>query len=122
VNGLVPDTKPFRVDLRHKTLIQAIADGVWDVITIGFNLLNQSARETVLLPATVDVDAELARLDRVVEPHGGSLPDLAYRFVREAAGISSVLVGTGNPTTCEPTWRRSRGRGWTWPCSRSCRR
>jgi aryl-alcohol dehydrogenase-like predicted oxidoreductase len=128
-------TEAFRVDLRHETLVRAIADGVWDVIMVGFNLLNQSARETVLhpaieadigvmdmfavrqalrdmdvltdhlhavsadgtLPGTVDVEAELARLASHVSANGSSLPDLAYRFVREEPGISSVLVGTGNP-------------------------
>lgn len=128
-------TEAFRVDLRHETLIRAIADGVWDVIMVGFNLLNQSARETVLQPAiaadigvldmfavrqalrdidvltahlramsadgtlpdSVDVDAELGLVRRLVEQHGGSLTDLAYRFVREEPGISSVLVGTGDP-------------------------
>ncbi len=128
-------TEAFRVDLRHETLTRAIADGVWDVIMVGFNLLNQSARETVLRPAiaadigvldmfavrqalrdmdvlaqhlrdaaadgtlpdSVDVEAELERVSRLVAQSGGSLPDLAYRFVREEPGISSVLVGTGNP-------------------------
>ena len=128
-------TEAFRVDLRHETLIRAIADGVWDVVMVGFNLLNQSARGTVLqpaiannigvmnmfavrqalrdmdvltehlheksadgtLPAAVDVDAELARVGHHVTTNGSSLPDLAYKFVREEPGISSVLVGTGNP-------------------------
>jgi len=128
-------TEAFRVDLRHETLVRAIADGVWDVIMVGFNLLNQSARETVLQPAiaadigvmdmfavrqalrdmdvltehlrekaadgtlpdTVDVDTELGRIAAHVSASGSSLPDLAYRFVREEPGISSVLVGTGNP-------------------------
>ena len=128
-------TEAFRVDLRHEMLVRAIADGVWDVIMVGFNLLNQSARETVLqpaidanigvldmfavrqalrdmdvltdhlkqksadgtLPESIDIDAELARVTRHVTADGSSIPDLAYRFVREQPGISSVLVGTGNP-------------------------
>ncbi len=128
-------TEAFRVDLRHEMLARAIADGAWDVIMVGFNLLNQSAREMVLqpaidadigvidmfavrqalrdmqvltkhlraasadgtLPGDVDVDAELARVASHVAASGSSLPDLAYRFVREQLGISSVLVGTGNP-------------------------
>jgi len=128
-------TEAFRVDLRHETLVRAIADGLWDVIMVGFNLLNQSARETVLqpavaadigvmnmfavrqalrdmevltehlreksadgtLPGSVDIDGELARVARHVSASSSSLPDLAYRFVREEPGISSILVGTGNP-------------------------
>ena len=44
-------TEHFGGDLRHKMLERALQDGVWDVIMVGFNLLNQTARESVLRPA-----------------------------------------------------------------------
>ncbi|MYA93510.1 MAG: aldo/keto reductase [Chloroflexi bacterium] len=44
-------TEHWNADLQHKMLQRALADGVWDVIMVGFNLLNQSARHTVLQPA-----------------------------------------------------------------------
>ncbi len=44
-------TEAFNSDKDHSMLQRAMQDDVWDVMMIGFNLLNQSARETVLLPA-----------------------------------------------------------------------
>jgi aryl-alcohol dehydrogenase-like predicted oxidoreductase len=102
---------------------------------VGFNLLNQVARERVLqpaveanvgvmdmfavrqalrdlevvathlrtaaadgtLPAGADVEGTLATLARHVGAAAPTLPDLAYRFVRAEPGISTVLMGTGNP-------------------------
>lgn len=128
-------TEGFRVDRGHVMLQRAIADDCWDVVMVGFNLLNQSARERVLAPAqaanigvmdmfavrqvlrdldtvrahlrerrsagalpdAVDVKAELATLARHVGETAPTLPDLAYRFVLAEPGISTVLVGTGNP-------------------------
>lgn len=40
-------TEAFNADPGHRTLIQALADDVFDVVMVGFNILNQSARETV---------------------------------------------------------------------------
>ena len=44
-------TENWSGDLEHQMLARAIQDGVWDVILVGFNLLNQKARESVLRPA-----------------------------------------------------------------------
>ena len=44
-------TEHWNADLQHMMLQRALADGVWDVIMVGFNLLNQNARQTVLQPA-----------------------------------------------------------------------
>ena len=44
-------TENWSGDLEHKMLARAVNDGVWDVIMVGFNLLNQTARESVLRPA-----------------------------------------------------------------------
>jgi aryl-alcohol dehydrogenase-like predicted oxidoreductase len=44
-------TEHWSGDLEHQMLARAIQDGVWDVIMVGFNLLNQAARESVLRPA-----------------------------------------------------------------------
>ncbi|MCY4466041.1 MAG: aldo/keto reductase [Chloroflexi bacterium] len=44
-------TEHWNADLQHTMLQRALADGVWDVIMVGFNLLNQNAREIVLQPA-----------------------------------------------------------------------
>lgn len=44
-------TEATATDTTHETLIQAVDDGLWDVVMVGFNLLNHSARERVLEPA-----------------------------------------------------------------------
>ena len=44
-------TERFATDPRHAMLERALRDDCWDVIMVGFNLLNPSARERVLAPA-----------------------------------------------------------------------
>ncbi len=44
-------TEGFEGDTRHRMLARALKDEVWDVVMVGFNLLNPSARRTVF-PAT----------------------------------------------------------------------
>jgi len=41
-------TESFNNDKEHQMLQRALLDDIWDVIMVGFNLLNQSARETIL--------------------------------------------------------------------------
>ena len=41
-------TEQFGRDTAHRMLERALVDDVWDVIMVGFNLLNQSARRVVL--------------------------------------------------------------------------
>lgn len=48
-------TEHWNGDLEHTMLQRALIDDVWDVIMVGFNLLNQGARETVLR-AAIDKD------------------------------------------------------------------
>ena len=44
-------TESWGRDLQHKMLQRALQDEIWDVFMVGFNLLNQTARETVLAQA-----------------------------------------------------------------------
>jgi aryl-alcohol dehydrogenase-like predicted oxidoreductase len=44
-------TEAFNADPTHLALRRALQDGVWDVMMVGFNILNQSARQTVLAKA-----------------------------------------------------------------------
>ena len=44
-------TEHWNDDLRHTMLQRALADGFFDVIMVGFNLLNQGARDAVLRDA-----------------------------------------------------------------------
>lgn len=41
-------TEAFAPDPAHKTLVRAIQDDYWDVMMVGFNILNQSARSRIL--------------------------------------------------------------------------
>ena len=41
----------FNEDLEHTMLQQALADDLWDVLMVGFNLLNQTARANVFAQA-----------------------------------------------------------------------
>ena len=43
----------FPADLEHSVLRQSIADDIFDVVMVGFNILNQTARERVF-PATTE--------------------------------------------------------------------
>lgn len=48
-------TEQFGRDTRHETLTRAVPDGVFDVVMVGFNLLNPSARRSVF-PLTLRHD------------------------------------------------------------------
>lgn len=127
-------TEVFGSDTGHAMLTRALRDDCWDVMMVGFNMLNQSARERVFaetirqnigvldmfavrdalsqpgklrelvreLVAQGLVDRDAVDLD---DPLGfvtrsgaaASLPEAAYRFVRDEPGVHVVLSGTGNP-------------------------
>ncbi|MFC2014365.1 aldo/keto reductase [Chloroflexota bacterium] len=40
-------TEMFNADTQHNMLQSALEDDIWDVMMVGFNMLNQSARDTV---------------------------------------------------------------------------
>ena len=44
-------TERFNPDPHHSMLQRALQDDIWDVMMVGFNILNQSARERVFIPA-----------------------------------------------------------------------
>ena len=69
-------TEAFNSDRDHSMLKRAMSDDCWDVIMVGFNILNQSAREPVLAAAQrknvgtlcmFAVRAALSRQARLVE-------------------------------------------------------
>jgi L-galactose dehydrogenase len=45
-------TERFDVDFRHEMLQNALQDDYWDVMMVGFNILNQTARE-LIFPITI---------------------------------------------------------------------
>ena len=44
-------TEMFNADKDHRMLAKALEDDLWDVVMVGFNILNQTARESVLQKA-----------------------------------------------------------------------
>ena len=77
-------TEMFNADPGHRMLERAVADGLWDVIMVGFNLMNQSARERVIAPAAARgmgildmfaVRLALSRRERLVEVMSELLED-----------------------------------------------
>ncbi len=122
-------TEAFGPDPQHAMLGPAVQDDdCWDVVMVGFNALNQSARERVLAAtqrknigtlcmfAVRRVLSDRAALDTLLAElvSGGKLPaealtvfpegdvtSLAYRFCRGEPGIDVVLSGTGNPVHLE---------------------
>jgi aryl-alcohol dehydrogenase-like predicted oxidoreductase len=106
-------TEMFERDPRHSMLARTVDDDLFDVIMVGFNLLNHTARHIVLHKA-IEKNIGIAELvaDGKIDPsevdvnnpfdfmvhHGGAVnvPDAAYRFCRYEPGVHVVLSGTGN--------------------------
>ncbi|MBS0472892.1 MAG: aldo/keto reductase [Proteobacteria bacterium] len=118
-------TEHFGSDTSHKMLTAAVPTGIWDVVMVGFNLLNPSARHNVLrltrehrvgvqdmfavrralsnpdgLKEALEAIEKAGQLDRSkldAEPLAflGDVVDAAYRFCRHEPGIDIVLTGTG---------------------------
>jgi aryl-alcohol dehydrogenase-like predicted oxidoreductase len=131
-------TERFNYDPDHRMLTRALEDDIWDVMMIGYNILNQSARP-VLFPGTLArgtgvldmfaVRLALSKPDRLravmnelceaghvsrteLEEAGGTmedplgwvvresdartLPEAAYRFVRQEEAVHVTLCGTGS--------------------------
>lgn len=130
-------TEAFGPDPQHAMLGPAVnADNCWEVVMVGFNILNQSARERVLTATQArqigtlcmfavrrvlsNPDALHSLLGELVA--SGQLPsdaltvfppgdvtELAYQFCRDEPGIDIVLSGTGNPAHLEANARALLG-------------
>lgn len=106
----------FAEDPGHVMLPTAVAQGCWDVVMVGFSMLNPSARPRVFaLTKAHDVgvlvmfavrkalsqpDELRAVLSSVALPEDaldfiGDVVDAAYRFARHEPGTDVVLTGTG---------------------------
>ncbi len=73
-------TERWNADTRHLMLRRAMQDDVWDVVMVGFNLLNQSARELVF--------------QRAIEQSVGILVMFAVRrALSRAEKLAEVLAG-----------------------------
>ncbi len=123
-------TEAFGPDPQHAMLSPAVqSDSCWDVVMVGFNVLNQSARERVLAHTKAKnigtlcmfaVRRVLSNLDALhtllselvasgqlpaealtVFPDSEDITEIAYKFCRDEPGLDIVLSGTGNPVHLE---------------------
>lgn len=121
-------TEQFNADTTHRMLARAAADDCWDVVMVGFNMLNQSAAERVF-PKTLErgigtmdmfaVRRALRTAEEALEmggvdlsfllDHASSLTEAAYRFVRHTPGVDVVLTGTGSVEHLEQNVRAILG-------------
>ncbi|MDB4990597.1 MAG: putative aldo/keto reductase family protein [Myxococcaceae bacterium] len=110
-------TEAFAADPEHLMLQQALADDLWDVVMVGFNLLNQTARERVF-PLTIKkevgtlimfaVRRALSRPERLHE----LLEDLARRGKIEPAtaqaGLGFLIHDSGAVSLTDAAYRFCR--------------
>ena len=97
-------TEAFNPDPRHAMLERALRDDLWDVIMVGFNVLNQSARDRVLARTRASgvgvldmfaVRLALSRPERLVDVINGLVSDGAITIdqLRDAGGTMEDPLG-----------------------------
>ncbi len=75
-------TEAFGPDPQHRMLVRALEDDYWQVIMVGFNLLNQSARERVL---TKSREKNIGVLDMFAVRRALSNPDALKTLMGDLA-------------------------------------
>lgn len=83
-------TEGFASDTSHKALQRAVNDDFWDVMMVGFNLLNQSARSRVIQPA---LDRGIAILDMFAVRRALINPEHLAKALHEL--VEAELVDAG---------------------------
>ncbi|ETW99716.1 MAG: hypothetical protein ETSY2_40340, partial [Candidatus Entotheonella gemina] len=90
-------TEMFNEDMTHLTLRRGLEDDLWDVVMVGFNILNQTAREAVLQKAmqnNVGVQVMFALRKALSQPE--HLKDFVAHLIRKGE-IDPVDVDLKNP-------------------------
>jgi aryl-alcohol dehydrogenase-like predicted oxidoreductase len=90
-------TESFAADTGHQMLARAVRDEYWDVVMVGFNMLNQSARDRVLtetLRRGIGVLCMFAVRDALSRPE--KLRQTVDELVRDGL-IDPELVNLQNP-------------------------
>ena len=80
-------TEAFGSDTRHEMLMRAVQDTYWDVMMVGFNLLNQSARDRVFIETqrhNIGVLCMFAVRDAL------SRPDKLHQTIDELIGANLI--------------------------------
>lgn len=74
----------FNEDLEHTMLQQALADDLWDVFMVGFNILNQTAREKVFAQAMAqNVGIQIMFAVRKALSHPDHLRDFVADLIKK---------------------------------------
>lgn len=90
-------TERFGADTRHAMLQRAVEDNVWDVMMVGFNILNQSARERVFART---IAHDIGVLVMFAVRKALSSPERLHEVLRELAeqgAIDPALAQQDNP-------------------------
>jgi len=84
----------FNEDPDHTMLQQALSDGCWDVLMVGFNILNQTAREKVLVRAnTQNIGIQIMFAVRRALSHLDHLRDFVTALVQKGQIYPADLDG-----------------------------
>jgi aryl-alcohol dehydrogenase-like predicted oxidoreductase len=77
-------TEMFNEDMTHVTLRQGLEDDLWDVVMVGFNILNQTAREAVLKKAIENnVGVQIMFALRKALSHPNHLKDFVAHLIQK---------------------------------------
>jgi L-galactose dehydrogenase len=90
-------TESWNSDLNHEMLKLAVQDDIWDVFMVGFNFLNQTARDSILLPS---IEKNIGILIMFAVRRALSKPDyfreIIQRLITEGQ-IDPKQIDTENP-------------------------
>ncbi|HEY3695001.1 aldo/keto reductase [Phenylobacterium sp.] len=101
-------TELFQTDTRHEMLARAVPDGIFDVVMVGFNLLNPSARRSVFpLTRVADVGTQIMFAVR----RALSRPEVLRELVATLVAEGQVAPDAVNPDDPLDFVTRSAGAG-----------
>lgn len=89
-------TEAWNSDMEHEMLKLAVQDDVWEVLMVGFNVLNQTARETVLLPS---IEKNLGILIMFAIRRSLSKPDKYEETIKKLIESGEVTTDGMDPYT-----------------------
>lgn len=83
-------TEMFNSDKTHEMLQQALADNLWDVAMVGYNILNQTARDSVLTKA---IENNIGIQVMFAVRKALSLPEFLSEIVKELIDAGQIDAG-----------------------------
>lgn len=90
-------TEAFAQDTQHEMLSRAVQDDCWDVVMVGFNLLNQSARDRVLkMTQAKNIGAIAMFAVRRALTHPQQL-SIALQQIHKTEALDEALMASSHP-------------------------